>query len=170
APEPPERHEARDADPVEPHQLPEVAEDGEVRGGVGLVVPHGRLGGGEAALEHRALGHAVGAIRLAAERTRLEGAFAGARDGGRREHGGDAREEQGRTGRDPRRVAARVLKSNPAAENTGRCRTALPDARPRGSGVRRYCTLSGGSVKLDRPGRFVATRAPAAPTCPAAAP
>ena len=38
------------------------------------------------------------------------------------------------------------------------------------SGGRRYCTLFGGSVKVDRPGRFVATKAPAPPTCPAAGP
>ena len=38
------------------------------------------------------------------------------------------------------------------------------------SGGRRYCTLFGGSVRVDRPGRFVATKAPAPPTCPAAGP
>ena len=38
------------------------------------------------------------------------------------------------------------------------------------SGGRRYCTLFGGSVKVDRPGRFVATKAPAPPACPAAGP
>ena len=35
------------------------------------------------------------------------------------------------------------------------------------TGGHRYCTLFGGIVRVDAPGRFVATRAPAPPACPA---